>query len=41
MMWIWLATKDAMGKYHKGIENYIPKAQYLTDDHQELRWLMI
>ncbi|WP_405633091.1 type I restriction endonuclease subunit R, EcoR124 family [Pseudoalteromonas sp. Ld20] len=27
--------KDAMGKYHKGIEDYIPKSQYLTDAHQE------
>lgn len=27
--------KDAKGKYHKGIEDYIPKSQYLTDAHQE------
>ena len=27
--------KDAMGKYHKGIEDYVPKSQYLTDAHQE------
>jgi type I restriction enzyme R subunit len=27
--------KDAMGKYHKGIEDYVPKTQYLTDTHQE------
>ena len=27
--------KDATGKYHKGIENYVPKSQYLTDTHQE------
>lgn len=27
--------KDAMGKYHKGIEDYIPKSQYLSDAHQE------
>ena len=26
--------KDATGKYNKGIEDYLPKAQYLTDDHQ-------
>ncbi|ENN99064.1 MULTISPECIES: HsdR family type I site-specific deoxyribonuclease [Pseudoalteromonas] len=27
--------KDAMGNYHKGIEDYVPKSQYLTDAHQE------
>lgn len=27
--------KDAAGKYHKGIEDYVPKSQYLTDAHQE------
>lgn len=27
--------KDATGKYQKGIEDYLPKAQYLTDDHQQ------
>lgn len=27
--------KDATGKYHKGIEDYVPKEQYLTDTHQE------
>jgi type I restriction enzyme R subunit len=27
--------KDATGKYHKGIEDYVPKSQYLTDSHQE------
>src|SRR5690554_4138744 len=27
--------KDATGKYHKGIEDYVPKEQYLTDAHQE------
>lgn len=27
--------KDATGKYHKGIEDYVPKSQYLTDTHQE------
>ncbi|MEN4763159.1 type I restriction endonuclease subunit R [Pantoea agglomerans] len=26
---------DATGKYHKGIEDYIPKSQYLTATHQE------
>lgn len=26
--------KDATGKYTKGIEDYMPKTQYLTDDHQ-------
>lgn len=27
--------KDATGKYHKGIEDYLPKSQYLTAAHQE------
>lgn len=27
--------KDATGKYHNGIEDYIPKEQYLTDTHQQ------
>ncbi|MBO1503074.1 type I restriction endonuclease subunit R [Serratia proteamaculans] len=27
--------KDATGKYHKGVEDYVPKSQYLTDTHQE------
>jgi len=27
--------EDATGKYTKGIEDYVPKTQYLTDDHQE------
>ena len=27
--------KDATGKYTKGIEDYVPKEQYLTDEHQE------
>lgn len=27
--------KDVTGKYNKGIEDYVPKSQYLTDDHQE------
>lgn len=27
--------KDTMGKYHKGIEDYIPKIQYLSNAHQE------
>ncbi|MEZ8619829.1 HsdR family type I site-specific deoxyribonuclease [Vibrio splendidus] len=27
--------KDATGKYHKGIEDYVPKSQYLTKAHQE------
>ncbi|MBX4134183.1 type I restriction endonuclease subunit R [Frischella sp. Ac48] len=27
--------KDATGKYHKGIEDYIPKSLYLSDAHQE------
>jgi len=26
--------KDATGKYHKGIEDYIPKSQYLSETHQ-------
>ena len=26
--------KDPTGKYTKGIEDYVPKEQYLTDDHQ-------
>jgi len=26
--------KDATGKYHKGIEDYVPKTQYLTELHQ-------
>lgn len=26
--------KDATGKYHKGIEGYVPKSQYLSDTHQ-------
>lgn len=26
--------KDATGKYHKGIEDYVPKSQYLSDIHQ-------
>lgn len=26
--------KDATGKYHKGIEDYVPKSQYLSDTHQ-------
>lgn len=26
---------DATGKYHKGIEDYVPKSQYLSDAHQE------
>ncbi|MDF1584711.1 MAG: hypothetical protein P1P78_15570 [Methyloprofundus sp.] len=26
--------KDATGKYHKGIEDYIPKSQYLSEIHQ-------
>lgn len=28
-------SKDATGKYTKGIEDYIPKEQYLTDAHQQ------
>lgn len=28
-------SKDASGKYTKGIEDYVPKEQYLTDAHQE------
>ena len=27
--------KDATGKYHKGIEDYVPRIQYLTDSHQD------
>ena len=27
--------KDATGKTTKGIEDYVPKSQYLTDEHQE------
>lgn len=27
--------KDDTGKYHKGIEDYVPKSQYLTDAHQD------
>ncbi|EKN6164072.1 type I restriction endonuclease subunit R [Yersinia enterocolitica] len=27
--------KDATGKYIKGIEDYVPKEQYLTENHQE------
>ncbi len=27
--------KDATGQYIKGIEDYVPKAQYLTEAHQE------
>lgn len=26
--------KDATGKYHKGIEDYVPKSQYLGESHQ-------
>ena len=26
--------KDATGQYHKGIEDHVPKTQYLTDAHQ-------
>lgn len=26
--------KDATGKYHKGIEDYVPKSQYLSNIHQ-------
>ncbi|WP_293001928.1 type I restriction endonuclease subunit R, EcoR124 family [Pantoea sp.] len=26
--------KDATGKYHKGIEDYVPKSQYLSEAHQ-------
>lgn len=26
--------KDASGKYHKGIEDYVPKSQYLSETHQ-------
>lgn len=28
-------SKDATGKYTKGIEDYVPKEQYLTDAHQQ------
>ncbi len=28
-------SKDVTGKYTKGIEDYIPKEQYLTDAHQQ------
>jgi type I restriction enzyme R subunit len=28
--------KDSSGKYHKGIEDYIPKSQYSTDTHRSL-----
>ena len=27
--------KDEVGTYYKGIEDYVPKTQYLTDTHQE------
>ncbi|WP_392561765.1 HsdR family type I site-specific deoxyribonuclease [Orbus sturtevantii] len=27
--------QDATGQYHKGIEDYVPKSQYLTETHQE------
>lgn len=27
-------SKDSMGKYKKGIEDYLPKSQYLSDTHQ-------
>ncbi|WP_392564870.1 HsdR family type I site-specific deoxyribonuclease [Orbus wheelerorum] len=27
--------KDATGQYQKGIEDYVPKSQYLTDMHQD------
>ncbi|MEO9273629.1 HsdR family type I site-specific deoxyribonuclease [Marinomonas sp. 5E14-1] len=27
--------KDEAKKYHKGIEDYVPKEQYLTDEHQK------
>ena len=27
-------SKDALGKYNKGIEDYIPMNQYLSDEHQ-------
>ncbi|MBH2536444.1 type I restriction endonuclease subunit R [Serratia marcescens] len=26
--------KDSTGKYHKGIEDYVPKSQYLSETHQ-------
>ncbi|MCV5917423.1 type I restriction endonuclease subunit R, partial [Escherichia coli] len=26
--------KDATGKYHKGIEDYVPKSQYISETHQ-------
>lgn len=26
--------KDATGQYHKGVEDYVPKSQYLSDTHQ-------
>lgn len=26
--------KDGTGKYHKGIEDYVPKSQYLSETHQ-------
>ncbi|WP_447884022.1 type I restriction endonuclease subunit R, EcoR124 family [Serratia fonticola] len=26
--------KDGAGKYHKGIEDYVPKSQYLSETHQ-------
>lgn len=26
--------KNATGQYHKGIENYLPKSQYLSESHQ-------
>ena len=26
--------KDATGKYHKGIDDYVPKSQYLSETHQ-------
>lgn len=26
--------RDATGKYHKGIEDYVPKSQYLSETHQ-------
>lgn len=27
--------KDDLGKYHKGIEDFVPKSQYLTEEHQQ------
>ena len=27
--------KDSADKYHKGIEDYVPKSQYLSDAHQD------